>query len=54
MIQTQENGEKRHFGPNSWAPWDQIQATIFFFKSLALLLTSLSWSAIIMYNIRKN
>ena len=64
MIQTQENGEKPHFGPNL-GQLGPIGRAIFlfifffyfyFFKNLASPVTrkSRSWSAIIMYNIRKD
>ena len=59
MIQTQENGEKLHFGPNlgQLGPIGRaIFFFFFFFKNLASPVTrkSRSWSAIIMYNIRKD
>ena len=61
MIQTQENGEKPHFGPNlgQLGPIGRaIFFLLFFFflKNLASPVTRKlrSWSAIIMYNIRKD
>ena len=57
MIQTQENGEKPHFGPNLGQLGPIGRAIFFFFlKNLASPVTrkSRSWSAIIMYNIRKD
>ena len=32
MIQTQENGEKPHFGPDFWAQWSEIRTDKFFKK----------------------
>ena len=38
MIQTQENGEKPHFGPNL-GPFDQNSSYNFFFQNPALSVT---------------
>ena len=50
MIQTQENSTKPHLGPN-FGP--NLGCQFFFFQKYDFIKHYISWSAIIMYNIRK-
>ena len=56
IIQTQEDGEKLYFGPvgRKFGAAIFFVFFLFFVFSKIWLRHSISWSAIIMYNIRKN
>ena len=54
MIQTQENGEKPYFGPDLGLLGQNSGRHFFFFQKSGFASHYISWSAIIMYNIRKN
>ena len=53
MTQTQENGEKPHWGPDLGL-MVSTSSHDFFFQKSGFVGNWISWSAIIMYNIRKN
>ena len=56
MILTQENEKKTHFGDDLGllGPNSGRQKFLFFFQKRGLVRHQISWSAIIMYNIKRN